>query len=397
MAHDFEDDASSVVTKTKKGGFQTSGVLTMASGHAVHDTYTAFLAPLLPMFIEKFSLSLASAGLLSVFMQGPSIIQPIIGHFADKRNLKFIVILAPAAASVLMSLLGVAPGYISLAVLLILTGIISAGMHAVGPVMAGQLSGSKLGRGMSFWMLGGELGRTLGPVIVVSVVVHFTLDGLPVLMIAGLFISLILYIRLKDVPGIARAHKEQENWRTALKNMRFIFIPLVGIITVRAFLHAALTIYLPTFLTMEGANLWLAGASLTILQAAGAVGAFVGGSISDRFGRRRVMLISLICAPVLMFIFLAVESWLQLLTLIGLGFFVISFTPVFMALVQENFPENRSLANGVYMCCSFVLRSIVIVAVGSMGDAIGLRSTFIVCAFLMILGIPILFFLPKGN
>ncbi|MEJ2558341.1 MAG: MFS transporter, partial [Anaerolineae bacterium] len=150
--------------------FQTDRVVTIASGHAVHDTYTAFLPPLLPAFIANLSLSTTEAGLLTVFIQTPSLLQPFIGHLADRLSLRYFVILAPALTAVMMSLLGVAPGYALLALLLTVAGFSSACLHAVAPVMAGRLSGQSLGRGMGFWMVGGELGRTLGPIVIVSAI-----------------------------------------------------------------------------------------------------------------------------------------------------------------------------------------------------------------------------------
>ncbi|MGD2206187.1 MAG: MFS transporter, partial [Anaerolineae bacterium] len=142
---------------------QTGGVLTVSGGHAMHDTYTAFLSPLLPAFIENLMLTKTGAGLLTVFMQGPSLLQPFIGHVADRVSLRYMVILAPAVTATAMSLLGVAPAYAVLALLLMVAGLSSATLHSVAPVMAGRLSGERLGRGMGFWMVGGELGRTLGP------------------------------------------------------------------------------------------------------------------------------------------------------------------------------------------------------------------------------------------
>ena len=61
----------------------------------------------------------------------------------------------------------------------------------------------------------------------------------------------------------------------ALRHMRPLMVPLVGIVVVRGFMMASLTIFLPTFLTDEGAGLWLAGAALTLLEAAGVAAAAV--------------------------------------------------------------------------------------------------------------------------
>jgi FSR family fosmidomycin resistance protein-like MFS transporter len=377
--------------------FQTGRVVTMAVSHGLHDTYTAFLPPLLPRFISSLALSKAEAGLLNAFIQVPSLLQPAIGHLADRINLRFAVILAPAITATVMSLLGVAPGFALLSLLLLIAGCSSAGLHAVGPVMTGRLSGRNLGRGMSFWMVGGELGRTLGPVVVVTAIVHLTVNGMAWLMVAGWTASLILFFRVRAVSGRPEEVQARLPWRPALRRMRPVLLPLGSVIFLRAFMQAALTYYLPTFLTEAGANLWTAGASLTVLQAAGVAGALLGGSMSDRLGRRTMLLISMTGAPLFMFVFLATQGWIQLIVVICLGLLVISTTPVMMALVQESFPENRALANGTYMSMSFLIRAGVVILMGALSDQFGLRQMFAVSAVIMLGGIPLLLLLPNGR
>ncbi len=380
---------------TKAERFQTDRVLAISAGHAIHDTYTAFLPPLLPKFIANMSLSKTEAGLLTVFMQAPSLSQPFIGHLADRISLRYFVILAPLVTATMMSLLGIAPSYSVLAMFLLVVGASSASMHAVGPVMAGRLSGRNLGRGMGFWMVGGELGRTLGPILIVTAVHVLTLKGTPWLMLGGFLASATLYARLKDVPGRPPDAGQGLPWRRALRAMRPLLIPLTGIIIARSFMSAALTTFLPTFLSEEGADFWLAGASLSILEAAGVAGALLGGSISDRMGRRSVLFASMLATPLLMFAFLIASGWGQIFLLLLLGFTTLAISPVVMALVQESFPENRALANGVYMAISFILRSVVIVAMGGLGDLLGLRRAFTVSGGITLLGLPLIFLLPK--
>jgi len=388
-------ETTTMTPATESERFQMGRVLTITAGHTVHDTYTAFLPPLLPFFIANLSLSKTEAGLLTVFMQGASLLQPFIGHLADRVNMRHFVVLAPAVTAVMMSLLGVAPGYAVLILLLVVVSFSSASLHAVGPVMAGNLSGRNLGRGMGLWMVGGELGRTLGPIVIVSAIRLLTLKGAPWLMLAGLLTSAILYVFLKDVPGRPPNAGQGLPWRHALRVMGPLLVPLAGILVARSFMVSALTTYLPTFLSEEGADLWLAGAALSILEAAGVVGALLGGSISDWLGRRWVLFISMLAAPLLMSVFLALRGWLQFLPLLMLGFTVLSITPVAMALVQESFPKNRALANGVYMSLSFVLRSGAVVVLGAMGDLFGLRVAFSASAVISLLGLPLILLLPE--
>ncbi len=375
--------------------FDTGQVLTIVGAHAVHDTYTGFLPPMLPVFVETLALSRTEAGLLTVFNQAPSLLQPFIGHLADRRGLRSLVILAPAIGGATMSLLGIAPTYGLLALLLVISGINSAALHSVAPVMAGRLSGRSLGRGMGLWMLGGELGRALGPIIIVTAIEVLGVSGTPWLMVGGFVASAMLYVRLRDVPVHLSRSAEPLPWRRMLTIMGPFLVPLIAIITVRAFMISALTTYLPLFLTEEGAELWLAGAALTLLEAAGVAGALLGGSLSDRLGRRPVIGIALAVTPVLMFLFLLVDGWLRVPLLLGLGLTALSVIPVLMALVQESFPENRALANGVYMALSFLIRSAAVLVVGAIGDTWGMRTAFAVSAVAPLLGLPFLWLFPK--
>jgi len=377
--------------------FHTGDVITTGAVHAVHDTYTAFLPALLPVFITNLGLTRAEAGMLSVFTQAPSLTQPFIGHLSDRINLNYWVMLAPAISAILMSMLGIISGYFWLAVLLTLAGFSSAMLHAIGPVLTGRFSGRNLGKGMSIWMLGGELGRTLGPIVIVTALAHMGLRHLPWLSLAGIIAGIFLFLRFKDLPGPAPPGSETVHWRRAINKMGPFIIPLTGIITVRAFLISGLTTYLPTFLTDEGESLWLAGASLTILQAAGAAGAYISGSLSDTFGRRTVLFILMVTAPVLTLLFLNTDGWIRLPLLVGLGFSVISTTPVVMAVVQENFPDNRALANGVYMSLSFAIRSAAVLVVGLIGDRFGLGRAIGISGIIMAAGILFIFFLPKSR
>jgi MFS transporter, FSR family, fosmidomycin resistance protein len=383
-------------TTIEKGEFKTGGVTTVAVAHAVHDTYSAFLPALLPLLIEKFALSNTLAGLFTVFYQMPSLLQPLIGRLADRKNLRFMVILAPTITGAAMSTVGLAPSYGFAAFLLILAGISSSTLHATGPVLGSALSGNRLGRGMSFWMVGGELGRALGPLITVTAIAYLTLEGLPWLMLGGVLTSIFLYIRLEPISTRTNHEEAQLHWRKGLNKLRRIMLPLAVILFIRSLAMSTLTTFLPTFLTREGSSLWMAGFSLTILEVSGMLGAFLAGGLSDRFGRRRMLVISFVATPILMFLFVRANAFWKLPLLVLLGFFAIAVVPVFMAIVMENAANQRAFANGVYMATSFVLHALAVIVVGLLADLIDLRFTFLVSAGLLPLCLPFVRLLPKS-
>lgn len=394
--------SNSVVTTTPPESFSApaefdrSRVLTIAAGHGVHDTYTAFLAPLLIVFKQNLGLSNAEAGLLSVFMQEASLAQPFIGGIADRFGARYFVILAPAVTGVAMSLLGLAPNYLMLAILLTIVGVSSACIHAVGPVLTGNHAGSKLGLGMSLWMVGGESGRFIGPLVIAVAVPILTLPNIYWLMAGGLLASVILFLNMPaEATHAAHAQRQKISLRQELVGKEKTIAVLVGLIIIHVFMSAALVTYLPVLLHDQGESFSMASVGLATLQAAGVAGAFFGGTLSDKLGRRRMLLASILPTSLFMFVFLAATSWFRLPLLVVLGLTSLSITPVTMALVQESFPQNRALANGFYMALSFFVRSIVVVALGWLGDGFGLRTAFLVSAIVPLFGLPLLALLPE--
>lgn len=387
--------AESIAVQQK---FQTDKVAILSAGHGVQDTYQAFLPSMLPVLIERFSLIKTEAGLLSVFATMPSLLQPFIGYLADNTGPRWFVILSPALTAVMMSLLNVAPTFWFAAALLLVTGISSASIHSTGPVVAGRLSAQRLGLGMSFWMMAGEIGRVLGPIVIVSVVKVLPAQQTPWLAVVGILTSVFLYTQLKDINGSNHLVKGTvPDWRPVLKGMRPVLLPISAIVLTRAFAFVSVTTFLPTYLTDRGTTLVMAGASLSVMQAAGAAGAFLGGSLSDRFGRRPMLIASLVLSGIFLFAFTSLSGWILFPLLLVLGFSLLSFTPILMAIVQESFPENRALANGVYMAVSFLSSSLVGVLIGAIGDLSSLRTAYYVSAALVLLGLPFIFRLPVNK
>ena len=351
-------------------------MITVSSAHAVHDTYTAFLSPLLPVIIENLSLTKSLAGLLTVFIQGPSLLQPFIGRLADRVDLRILVILAPTVTAAMLSLIGVAPTYGVLALLLLVAGFSSAGLHSVGPVIGGKLSGRSLGRGMSFWMVGGEIGRTIGPLIVTAAVTLLTPQGLPALMMGGMVASLVLFIRLKDAPDYRSPAADSMQWGAAVAQIRPVLLAVTGLVVFRSLLFSVMTTFLPTFLTEQGSSLWLAGAALSVMEAAGVLGALLGGTLSDRLGRRNVIVTMTLVAALAALVFPGAQGWIRVPVLLLIGFSLLSTTPVLMAVVLERAVNNRALANGIFMAINFVIISVGVVAAGALADWLGLYTTF---------------------
>ncbi len=376
--------------------FDTGKILALSVSHFVHDVFSAFLAPLLPLLIEKLSLSLTQAGLLSTVMQIPALMNPYIGQLADRISVRYFVILAPAMTAIPMSLIGVAPSYGVLLLLLFVAGISVALFHVPAPVMVARLAGGRKGRGMSFFMTGGELARTVGPLAAVGAVSLMGLEGFYPVMLVGVAASGWLYWRFRRVNLDISDRRQNLSIGTTWRHMRRVLAPLSAILVARGFMHAAMTAFLPTFVEMESGNLWLAGAALTIFEASGVAGVLTAGSLSDHLGRRRMLLISLLGAPLSLLLFVYSGGWVRVAALLLTGFTLLSTTPVMLALVQEHAGESSpAAANGLFMMISFLARSAVVVVVGMIADRIGLHTTYVIAAGAGLVGIPFVLMLPR--
>jgi FSR family fosmidomycin resistance protein-like MFS transporter len=382
--------------KTK---FQTGKVITLSIGHFIHDVYTSFLSPLLPLLIEKLSISYTLAGMLDVVRRIPSLLNPLIGLMADRICVKYLIILAPAASTITSSLLGLAPSYPIIVVLLFTTGISSSLFHIPSPVAIKRFSGDKTGLGMSFYMVGGEFARSVGPLLIIAAVSYWGLEGSYKVMPLGLLATVILYFKLRNVEEIVNNSKKQkvERDKQAIKKLIPLFLTIAGFILFRASMKSALTLYLPTYLSWKGETLWLAGISLSVFQFAGAVGTLGAGYISDKIGRRSTLLITAVVSPFLMWAFIYSNNIMLFPVLIVTGILVFAQGPVLLALFQDTNTKQPAFVNSIYMTINFVINSLMVLFVGVLSDFIGLDLTFKISAIMAFIAIPFIYFMPKAK
>ncbi len=380
-----------VSNQKPSSGFQTGNVVLVSLAHLVHDIYSSFLAPILPLLIEKFSLNYTTVGLLSLVQRLPSLLNPFVGLMADRIALRYLVIITPAITAVAMSLLGLAPNVVVLGILLFVTGFSSMLFHVPSPVMIKKLSGDKVGKGMSFYMFGGEMARTLGPLIIVGAVTVWGLEGTWKLIPFGLLATFILFLKFRHVrvsDDFQQRNKDAGVWRS-LHTLAPFFLIITGITFFRAITKAALTTFLPTYMNIDlGTSLWIGGGALAVLELAGAGGALLSGTISDRIGQKNTLLIIAISSPILMLLFVHLDSaWsFPILVLMGLSLF--GSTPVLLAMIQDRANDRPAFFNSIFMLISFFVSAVLVLGIGAVADAVGLRLTYEICGWLAFGAIP---------
>ncbi len=384
----------------KKNIFNRSKVIAFSSAHFVHDTYSSFLAPLLPLLLKKYGINLAAASWLSLLQRIPSLFSIVLGTFAHKIPWRPIIILAPLVTAISGSLLGAAPNIILLGILLFTIGMSAAVFHVPAPVIIKIFSGNRVGKGMSFYMLGGESARMLGPLLIVSAVSWWGLEGTWRLAIPAIIATIILSLTIEKIPYETIDTKDVATlkWKTTLKKYSGFFIALTVYMLFRSVMRATLSTFLPTYMVgMKGSSLMYGAFSLSILQATAVLGTFVSGSISDRIGRFNTLLVLAVVSPFFMFLFLWSGPALQIISLLALGFVLAASTPVLLALVQEQGSNQPALMNGSFTTINFVSGALSVLAAGYIGDAIGLVKMFQISGYLAFIAIPAVFLLKKKS
>ena len=381
--------------KERRNGFQTANVILISIAHLTHDVYTSFLAPLLPLLIQKLNISLFLSGLLAVVQRVPSLFNFLVGILSENLKVRYFVIFAPAVTTVAMSFIGVAPTYTILVILVFVSGISSTLFHVPAPVMVKKISGHRTGMGMSFYMLGGELARTLGPLVVVAAVEQWGLNGTLRLIPFGLIASFILYLKLHKISISEEVKTVKPDYLQIFRRFLPVFLTLAGITFFRGAMKSSLTLYLPVYLTGKGMELWGAGISLSVLQLAAAAGTFLSGSISDKIGRRKMLIIVTALSPLLMILFINSSGVVSVVLLILMGLFLVGPESVNLAVIHNLDTKHLPFVNGVYMTINFFINSIMTLAVGGLSDWIGMDKTYLIAALLAFPSIIFAFLVPE--
>ena len=108
------------------GRFQRSRLALVTGSHFLNDCYGSFFAPILPLLIEKLSLSLTMAsGLAAISSITSAVFQPLYGMASDRIQGRVFIVLGPLLSTVCMSLIGVAPNAALVGLMLLMAGIAS--------------------------------------------------------------------------------------------------------------------------------------------------------------------------------------------------------------------------------------------------------------------------------
>jgi FSR family fosmidomycin resistance protein-like MFS transporter len=276
-------------------------------------------------------------------------------------------------------------------------GVGASMFHVPAPVIIRSLSGNRVGKGMSFFMFGGEIARSIGPIVILGAVSLWGLEGTWKLIPVGVLASVILFFRLRKshFKNTFSNKKKEEKVSSTLKNLYPLFASIAFATFFIAMLKGALTAFLPTFITMKGETVWAGGIALSVLQLSGAAGSFLSGTISDKLGRRNTLLVIVLLAPIFLWGFILTDGILSFILLILLGLVTFSTTPILLAIVNNIKTERPAFINGVYITINFFIGGGAILLVGVLGDILTLEITYKIVGTSILLSVPFIFKIEK--
>lgn len=368
----------------------------LAAGHLATDFANGALPALLPFLVDRFDLSYTlAATLMLASAVSSSVVQPLFGLWSDRRGAIWLLPAGVAVAGVGIALAADAPSYWLVLVLVTVSGLGIAAFHPEGSKFAAYVSGRRRASGMSAFSVGGNIGFALGPIVATPLVLWFGLRGgwllaLPCLAIAAALVAAMPYLQ-SFVPETRASRSEAGVDRRGALGL------LLGVIGFRSFAWFGLVTFVPLWEVSQGRSEAYGNRLLALMLLAGGIGTIAAGPAADRFGRRPVLVASLVATAPLIVVFVAVGGWLGAIALACIGACVIGTFGVTMVMSQEYLPRHIGMASGLSIGLSIGLGGVAAVCLGAVADAVDLRTALYLCAAAPVAGLLLALRLPPTD
>jgi FSR family fosmidomycin resistance protein-like MFS transporter len=404
----IEDETLVAPVVVEDGAFKSAAVTGPAYvvlagisfSHFLNDTMQSLIASVYPILKESYSLDYTQIGLITLAFQfTASLLQPVVGHMTDRKAQPFSLALGMGFTFCGLLLLSVAARYPVILIAAALVGLGSAVFHPESARIARLASGGRYGFAQSVFQLGGSFGTSMGPVLAALIVVPF---GQPSIAwfssIAFLAIVILWRIGVWYKPQIAskkfpspKAHPDAPSSR----RVKISLLVLVALLFSKQLYVSSLSSYYIFYLIDKfGVSTQAAQLYLFIFLAANAVGAFFGGPLGDRFGRKYIIWLSILGAlPFTLALPYAGLFGGAVLT-ICIGLIMSSATSSIIVFAQELMPHRFGMISGVFFGVAFGIGGLGAAVLGRVADDMGLAFVYQVCAFLPAIGL-LAVFLPK--
>jgi len=368
--------------------------------HFLNDTMQSLIASIYPILKQAYALDFGQIGMITLAFQfTASLLQPLIGHFTDKKAQPFSLSIGMGFTFFGLLLLSAAHQYPVILIAAALVGLGSAVFHPESARIARLASGGRYGFAQSVFQLGGSFGTSMGPVLAALIVVPF---GQPSIA----WFSSIAFLAIVILWQIGRWYKPQISGRKfavavphpdapSSRRVKIALGVLVALLFSKQLYVSSLSSYYIFYLIEKfGVSTQTAQLYLFIFLAANAVGAFFGGPLGDRFGRKYVIWFSILGAlPFSLALPYAGLFGSAVLT-IFIGLIISSATSSIIVFAQELMPHRFGMISGMFFGVAFGIGGLGAAVLGRVADHTGIAFVYQVCAFLPAIGLLALF-LPK--
>ncbi|HVD84693.1 MAG TPA: MFS transporter [Bradyrhizobium sp.] len=394
------DVTSSAVAKASAAGPAYIVLGGISLSHFLNDTMQSLIPSVYPILKESYALDFAQIGLITLAFQfTASLLQPVVGHFTDRKAQPFSLALGMGFTFFGLLLLSIAQHYAVILVAAALVGLGSAVFHPESARIARLASGGRYGFAQSVFQVGGSFGTSMGPLLAALIVVPF---GQPSIAwfcsIAFVAIVILWRIGYWYKPQITAkrmapppAHPDAPNSRRVMNALAVLVLLLFS----KQLYVASLSSYYIFYLIEKFAvSTQAAQLYLFIFLASNAAGAFFGGPLGDRFGRKYVIWFSILGALPFTLALPYAGLYTSAVLTVFIGFIISSATSSIIVFAQELMPHRFGMISGVFFGFAFGIGGLGAAVLGKIADHTGIAFVYQVCALLPAIGL-LAVFLPK--
>jgi FSR family fosmidomycin resistance protein-like MFS transporter len=248
---------------------------------------------------------------------------------------------------------------------------------------------------MSFHITSGTLGQAIAPLTFAPFVQHYGLSATPLLLVPAVVI--LGTVLLRRMPAIERLQATRDSGGVrALRPYARPLTLLYFIVVLRTLTTMSFSTFVPVMLTGRGLTLAQAGSAVSVYLFATGLGGFFGGPSADRFGARRVIILSLISAVPFLALAPQLSGWRFVAALATGGFLLQSTLPVNVTFGQTIAPISAATVSSLMMGFAWGVGGLSVPFVGMLADHIGIERTLTMISALPILAAALAWPLPGG-